>query len=226
MLKIFLDPISQPCRAVMILLDINNIPFEPQLVQILKGEQHTNQNLRAANPNCQLPALVEGDFSLHESPAIMKYICNTREVGDNWYPKEPKRRAKVDQYLDWHQGNIRISTAWFLSQYVAKNPPTDPEIVKTKEKLLKSLTILDTVTLKSNTFIAGDVISIADLQLLCELTEFWIVGKNLYDGFPKLEAWVKRCVEVLGPHFEARHKAVMEAKENSVLGSDPEPLKQ
>ena len=52
------------------------------------------------------------------------------------------------------------------------------------------------------------------------------MGKNLYDGFPKLEAWVKRCVEVLGPHFEARHKAVMEAKENSVLGSDPEPLKQ
>ena len=113
MLKIFLDPISQPCRAVMILLDINNIPFEPQLVQILKGEQHTNQNLRAANPNCQLPALVEGDFSLHESPAIMKYICNTREVGDNGYTKDAtKRRARLDQYLDWHSGELRTAVIY------------------------------------------------------------------------------------------------------------------
>ena len=225
MLKLFQDPISQPCRAVMILLDINKIPFEPILIDIFKGEQKTNPELRAANPNCTLPTLVEGDFVLYESPAIMKYICNSREVAENWYPKDPKKRAKVDQYLDWHQGNIRISTAWFLGQYVSKKSPEDPEIVKIKEKLVTSLTILDTITFKENHFIIGDVISIADLQLLCELCEFWIVGKNLYAGFPMVEAWVKRCVDVLGTHFEAHHKAVMEAKEKAVLGLDPEPLK-
>ena len=225
MIKLFQDPISQPCRAVLILLDINKIPYEPILIDIFKGDQKTNQELRAANPNCQIPTLIEGDFTLYESSAIMKYICNSREVSDNWYPKDPKKRAKVDQYLDWHQGNIRISTAWFLTQYVTKKSADDPEIVKIKAKLVISLTMLDTITLKDNHFIIGDVISIADLQLLCELCEFWLVGKNLYDGFPKLEAWVKRCVDVLGTHFEIHHKAVFEGKEKAILGLDPEPLK-
>ncbi|KAI6652702.1 Glutathione S-transferase theta-2B-like [Oopsacas minuta] len=224
-LKLFTDPISQPCRAVMILLDINKIQFETVLIQILKGEHKTNQELKAVNPNCLIPALLDGTFSLYESGAILRYICNTRPVADNWYPKDPKIRAKVDQYLDWHHSAIRISTVWFLAQYVSKKPPSDPEIVKVKEKLVASLTILDSHTLKENKFIAGENISIADLQLLCELSEFWIVNKNIYAGFQRIEEWVKNCVELLNPHFDHNNAAIMQLKESGALGSDPDPLK-
>lgn len=50
----------------------------------------------------KVPALKEGDFTLGESHAIMKYLHSTRELPDHWYPKDAKQRAKIDEYLDWH----------------------------------------------------------------------------------------------------------------------------
>ena len=49
----------------------------------------------------------DGDFVLCESHAMMRYLCTTREVPDNWYPKDAKKRAKCDEYLDWHHTNLR-----------------------------------------------------------------------------------------------------------------------
>ena len=209
----------------MILLDINDIPFETVLIQTLKQEQKTNMELRAANPNCLLPTLLDGSFSLYESNAILKYICSTHPVGDNWYPKDPKARAIVDQYLDWHHSSIRISTPWFMQQYVMGKPPTDPDIVDLKQKLVKSLTLIDTNTLINNKFIAGNEISIADIQLLCELVEFWAVNKNIYEGFPNIEKWVKECIVLLNPYFDKHHEALIKLKESGKLGSDPGPIK-
>ena len=209
----------------MILLDINNIPFETILIQILKGEHKTNLELKAANPNCLIPTLLDGTFSLYESGAILRYICNTRPVADNWYPKDPKVRALVDQYLDWHHSSIRISTPWFLQQYVVGKPATDPQIVEIKGKLVNSLTILDSIILKENKFLAGNEISIADIQLLCELVEFWAVNKILYEGFPNIEKWVKVCTELLNPYFDKHNEVILKLKESGQLGSDPGPIK-
>ena len=48
---------------------------------------------------------------LAESHAIMKYLATTRGVPDHWYPAEPKLRARVDQYLDWHHNFLRVGAA-------------------------------------------------------------------------------------------------------------------
>ena len=37
-LKMYLDPISEPCRAVMLLLETNKVKYEKVLLQILTGE--------------------------------------------------------------------------------------------------------------------------------------------------------------------------------------------
>ena len=224
-LTIYMDYISQPCRAVAILLKINKIPFKEVIVDILKGESKTNPELKELNPNQKIPTLLDGDFSLYESNAILKYLCATQPIDERWYPKDPKKRALVDQYLDWHHLSVRISTEWFLSQYVTKQPPTHPKILDIKSRLMKSMEILDTSILKKSKYLAGDTITIADIQLLCELAEFWVVGKNLYEGYPNVEKWVEICIKELQPHFDTAHEVVYKAKEGKVLGLDPEPLK-
>ena len=35
--KLFLDALSQPCRAVMILLEANKIPYEACVVKVAEG---------------------------------------------------------------------------------------------------------------------------------------------------------------------------------------------
>ena len=45
------------------------------------------------------------------SGVILKYLCETRDVPDHWYPKDIKARAKIDEYLSWHHTNLRLGAA-------------------------------------------------------------------------------------------------------------------
>ena len=56
-------------------------------------------------------ALQEGDHVLIESATILRYLAQSRQVPNHWYPAELRARAVVDAALDWYQGNIRPGAA-------------------------------------------------------------------------------------------------------------------
>ena len=56
---------------------------------------------------------------MHESHTIMRYIHETRGTPDHWYPKDPRKRAKVDEYLDWHHNNLRLGAGGFMKAQIA-----------------------------------------------------------------------------------------------------------
>ena len=58
----------------------------------------------------------EPDFIIGESHAIMRYLADTRGAADNWYPKDLKKRAMVDQYLDSHTGDLRAVIAGVIQR--------------------------------------------------------------------------------------------------------------
>lgn len=49
------------------------------------------------NSNAMVPVIIDGDFVLWESNTIIRYLAGHYE-GDQLYPKEPKARARVDQF--------------------------------------------------------------------------------------------------------------------------------
>ena len=55
---------------------------------------------------------------VHFSVAIMIYLCDKyADIPDHWYPKEPKRRAKIHQFLGWHPSTLRkLGTDIFLEK--------------------------------------------------------------------------------------------------------------
>jgi glutathione S-transferase len=55
----------------------------------------------AMNPNGRVPTLVDGDFVLWESNAIMRYLALAYRPHSALYPAAPQRRAAVDRWLDW-----------------------------------------------------------------------------------------------------------------------------
>ena len=87
-------------------MNINKIKFTFQYVDLRKGE-HRTPEFEKISFSKTVPVLKEGEFTLSGSHAIMRFICDTREVADNWFPKDPKKRALVDEYLDWHHSNLR-----------------------------------------------------------------------------------------------------------------------
>ena len=58
---------------VLLTAEVKGIPYEGKLLQVSKGELKTPEFL-AINPLGRAPALRDGDFTLHESLAIMAYL--------------------------------------------------------------------------------------------------------------------------------------------------------
>ena len=86
---------STAAYRVRIALHLKEITFESISVHLVKngGEQHAN-DYSVLNPNHLVPTLVDGDFSLNQSLAIIDYLehSHTKQA---LYPSDAKGRAKV-----------------------------------------------------------------------------------------------------------------------------------
>ena len=86
----------------------------------------------AINPAGAVPCIKdsaegEEDFILAESCTILRYLADTRGAADNWYPKDLKKRARVDAYLDSHHSGLRkCITGYVAGKFFAKK--TDEEL--------------------------------------------------------------------------------------------------
>lgn len=115
-LTAYIDFGSQPSRAVFVYLKLSKIPFTLKEMSLMNLD-HRSPEYRKINPNMKVPAITHGGLSLFESHAILRYLhaVSPDQVAlDHWYPKDPAKRAKVDEYLDWHHSNLRQGAEGFM----------------------------------------------------------------------------------------------------------------
>ncbi|XP_029985678.1 glutathione S-transferase theta-2 isoform X2 [Sphaeramia orbicularis] len=124
-LEVYLDLLSQPCRAVHILLNCTRIPHRVRTVALRKGEQRTPE-FTQLNPMQKVPVLVDDGFVLTESDAILKYLVTKYHAPQHWYPRQPERRARVDEYTAWHHSNTRPHAARVFILEVQVHTDTGP----------------------------------------------------------------------------------------------------
>lgn len=83
-------------------VEIKNINFQ-------KGE-NKSEEFTAINPIQQVPVLVEDDgFTLTESRAIIAYLVATRNPESTLYPRDPEKRAVVDERLYYDATTVFFS---------------------------------------------------------------------------------------------------------------------
>jgi glutathione S-transferase len=97
-LKLYYLSVSPPCRAVLLTIRYLKLDVEVITVDLFKGE-HLNPEFVKLNPAHQVPVLVDGDFVLCESRAIMAYLVSKYQPGSSLYPTDIYKRAIVDQRL-------------------------------------------------------------------------------------------------------------------------------
>ncbi|XP_053443056.1 glutathione S-transferase theta-3-like [Nycticebus coucang] len=201
-LELYLDLVSQPCRAVYIFAKKNGIPFEMRTVELLKG-QHYSDAFAQVNPLKKVPALKDGDFTLAESVAILLYLSRKYKAPDHWYPQDLQARARVDEYLSWQHTALRSSCTramWQKMMFpVFLGEPVPPEtLAATLAELDRCLQLLEDKFLRDQAFLTGPHISLADLVAITELMHPVSAGCRVFEGRPKLSAWRQRVVAAVG----------------------------
>ncbi|XP_023752054.1 glutathione S-transferase T1 isoform X2 [Lactuca sativa] len=220
-LKVYGHRISEPSRAVLIFCKINMIDFEEIHVEVLKGQQFS-QEYGAITPIRQIPAIVDGHLKLIESHAILIYLsCSFPGVASHWYPGDPQKRAKIHSILDWHHSHLRRGAAGLV--YTTILAPLNglrsflQIVIQAEEILLKSLSELENVWLKDGTFLGGiSQPSIADLSLACEVMQLELLNEEDYhqilSPYKKVKKWIKDVRSATAPYFDEIHEYLFESQ--------------
>jgi glutathione S-transferase len=106
-MDVYFDMMSQPSRAILCLLDLNNVAYNKRLTQIFKLE-HKSEEFLKINPLGQVPAMVDNGFALYGSQAIATYICISRNLPDHWYPADLQKRSQMDAWLHAFHTGLRM----------------------------------------------------------------------------------------------------------------------
>lgn len=173
---------------ISIMLEECKLPYKLKLVDITKGDQFKPSFLKIA-PNNRMPAIVDPDgpggkpISVFESGAILQYLGN--KTG-KFYPKRPRERVEVDQWLFWQMGGLgpMCGQAHHFRIYA---PEQISYAIDRYTNEVNRLYGVMNKRLKDREFLAGRY-SIADMACIGWVKPYARQGQDI-EEFPHLKRW-------------------------------------
>lgn len=189
MLRLYSQPDSGNCYKVRLLLAKLGRPFLHVSMSSVDGSTRTPEFLEK-NPNGKVPLLVldEGRL-LAESNAILLHLAEST----SYLPEDAYERALVYQWLFFeqysHEPYIAVRRALLL--YPERAHQATPErLASTLSGGEEALAVMDK-RLSESPFMAGDIISVADIALYAYTHDAAKGGFEL-DRYSAIKAWLKR----------------------------------
>jgi glutathione S-transferase len=179
-----------------------DVPFESVEIKLLEGAGQRPEYL-AVNPTGKLPTLVDGDFVVTESVAIVIYLAE-KYPEKGLLPTDFKQRTQLNRWMlfivtELEQPLWRIARNSFLYPEQQRQP-SDIEIAKGEFR--KMAAVLEK-HMQGRQFLVGDRASVGDF--VAAYTLDWGNEVGLLDQCPTLLAYMERMYE--------RPKAAMRIKD-------------
>lgn len=199
------DPAPNP-RRLALFMQYKDIEIETQQIDMMAGEQ-LGDEFRAINPECTVPALVLDDGSvLTEVVGICTYL-------EGMYPDKPLmgttplEKALV---ISWDHKlfvGVMMSIASMLRNRSeafrdralpgALDVPQIPELVDRGRLMLQDLMPKLDAHLAENTWMAGDNLTFADIDLLVSVDFMAWVKQSIPEDCTNLKSWQERAAAQL-----------------------------
>ncbi len=174
---------------ISIALEEFGLPYDVQLIDITKGDQHAPDFLKIA-PNNRMPALTDPDgpdgrpVSIFESGAILQYLA--RKTG-RFGGSDARNAIEVEEWLMWQMGGVGPMAG--QAHHFLKYAPEDLPYAKTRyvDEVARLYGVLDR-RLADRAFVAGDY-SIADMAIW-PWASLWAGQQQTLDDKPNLARWL------------------------------------
>jgi glutathione S-transferase len=150
------------------------VPYEFILLDMQAGE-HRQPEYLAINPMGKVPAIVDGDFQLWESGAILFYLA--QKYGK--MPPSLEEQAKINQWILF--GNATLGPGIFVEASRERETP-------------KLLTPLNQI-LEKQPFFLGDELSVVDVAVGSILAYIPMMLKLDLSEYPAVVDYIKRISE-------------------------------
>jgi glutathione S-transferase len=162
----------------------------------------------AINPTGRTPALVDGDFRLWESTAIMQYLASLKP--NSIYPGDPRTRADIMRWQSWsiaHWGKEACEPLLFnnlVKRVFNMGRPDADAVAKGTAAFHREAKVLD-AHLARQTYLVGNGVTLADFEIATPLF-YAEAGQLPVAGYANIRAWFGRvsalpCWQETAPDF-------------------------
>merc|ERR1711879_13552 len=184
--------------------------FETKEVDLFQGEHKTEAYLKI-NAAGQVPALTHGDFQVAESRAIQQLIVRHSKMTKLLGGDKITCQAKVQQVMFYEAGTVNAKIGSIVGPVVFGGQELDEEAMKAT--LMPIFKAVDTMCAASK-FIAGDMLTIVDINLVHDIGVFSLLGvekvKMVFEHHKHICQWFKnvmacdeyrKCVETTAEKY-------------------------
>jgi glutathione S-transferase len=182
------SPNTWKVRAVAVHL---GIPLELELVDLTKPRPPA---YLALNPAGRTPTLVDGDFTLSESNAIMQYLASQKP--NSLWPDDVRVRADITRWLSWqlaHWGADACVPLIFnrlVKKLLNLGGPDEAAVAKATEAFHKEAKLVE-ARLAKQPYLVGSELTLADFAVAAPL--FYAQQGGLpIEPYAKLRDWFGR----------------------------------
>ena len=192
-MKLYIHPASPNCVAVLAVGTEIGLRLETETVDLF-SDANSEPRFLAVNPNGLVPVLVDADFVLWETGAILQYLA-ARYGGGILLPRDEAMRANVLRWQFWSVAHWQPVLQSFIFQNLFKRlrglGAADPGVLQdAAPRLAKNAAILNSA-LQGRSWLCSDDMTVADLSVGAYLI-YAEAARVPLEAYPELLAWWSR----------------------------------
>lgn len=191
MLRILGKASSINVRKVLWVCAELDIPFAREDWGTGFKSTHTPEFL-ALNPNAMIPVIQDGDFTLWESNAIIRYLASSYN-GTKLYPTGAKVKARVDQWIDWQASDLNKSWSYAFMSLVRQSPEHQNRraLARSCSDWSQHMQILDRQLDSTGAYVSGAEFSLADIPIGLSVNR-WFETPLAHPDLPAVREYYER----------------------------------
>jgi glutathione S-transferase len=180
-----------PTRSIRVRWTLQelDVPFESVVVRLTQNE-HRRPEFLQVNPAGKLPVLVDDDFVLTESAAIVRYLAEKFPDRHLW-PKTLRERGEADRWLMFAVTELE-QPLWRIARHTFLYPETQRirADVDIASREFKEMAAVLERHLRGREFVASGHVTVADFVVAYTLD--WGNEEKLLGEAPTLRGYMER----------------------------------